>query len=93
MQLHELVFCSSFFVYPRTLHCIVHVNLFTINVTHLSEERLEGSFIDADNEGPVFDMDGKLDMPSNGGCVIVSGDEEEEDESDNEVIYRRTHTL
>ncbi|KAG7570387.1 Transcription termination factor mitochondrial/chloroplastic [Arabidopsis thaliana x Arabidopsis arenosa] len=52
------------------------------------EERLQGNFIDPDTEGPTFDMGGKLEMP--GGEIVT---DEEEDESDDEVLYRRTVTL
>ncbi|KAG7644225.1 Transcription termination factor mitochondrial/chloroplastic [Arabidopsis suecica] len=52
------------------------------------EERLQGNFIDPDTEGPTFDMGGKLEMP--GGEIVT---DEEEDESDDEVLYRRTLTL
>ncbi|CAA7050549.1 unnamed protein product [Microthlaspi erraticum] len=56
------------------------------------EERLEGNFIDPDSEeGPVFDMGGKLEMPGGGGEIVSDADEE--DESDDDVLYRRTVTL
>lgn len=52
------------------------------------EERLEGTYIEGETMGPTFSMGGKLDMPGN---ELVS--EEEEDESDGEVLYRRTLSI
>ena len=57
------------------------------------EERLEGNFIDADSEGPVFDMGGKLDMPGGGGGEVVSDEDDDDESDDDEVLYRRTLTL
>ncbi|GAB4838507.1 Transcription termination factor mterf4, chloroplastic [Ancistrocladus abbreviatus] len=51
------------------------------------EERLQGDYIETETVGPSFFMGGKLELPS---TEIVS---EEEDESDNEVLYRRTVSL
>ncbi|XP_074567852.1 transcription termination factor MTERF4, chloroplastic [Curcuma longa] len=51
------------------------------------EERLQGDYIEADVPGPSFIMGGKLEMP---GSQLVS---EEEDDSDVEVLYRRTISL
>nr|GMD41880.1 transcription termination factor MTERF4, chloroplastic [Ipomoea batatas] len=51
------------------------------------EERLYGDFIEAENNGPSFVMGGKLELP---GSEIVS---EEEEESDDEILYRRTVSL
>ncbi|KAK4488586.1 hypothetical protein RD792_004352 [Penstemon davidsonii] len=51
------------------------------------EERLGGEYIEAESVGPSFVMGGKLDLP---GGEIVS---EEEDESDDEILYRRTVSL
>ncbi|XP_073011058.1 transcription termination factor MTERF4, chloroplastic [Typha latifolia] len=52
------------------------------------EERLQGDYIDGDAPGPCFVMGGKLEMP---GSEMVSDDEK--DESDDEVLYRRTVSL
>ncbi|XP_010526976.1 PREDICTED: transcription termination factor MTERF4, chloroplastic [Tarenaya hassleriana] len=51
------------------------------------EERLQGDFIDPDAEGPAFYMGGKLEML---GGEIVS---DEEDDSDEEVLFKRTVSL
>ncbi|KAL6565792.1 Transcription termination factor mterf4, chloroplastic [Orobanche hederae] len=51
------------------------------------EERLQGAYIEAESSGPSFSMGGKLVLPGND---IVSDDEEE---SDDEVLYRRTVSL
>lgn len=50
------------------------------------EERLQGEYIDAESTGPTFLMGGKLELP---GSEIVS----EEDDSDDEILYRRTVSL
>ncbi|CAN6478029.1 unnamed protein product [Victoria cruziana] len=52
------------------------------------EERMEGAFIDSDVKGPSFCMGGVLEIPGN---EIVS--EEEIEESDGEILYRRTVSL
>lgn len=52
------------------------------------EERLQGSYIESESFGPSFCMGGKLELP---GSEVVSDDEE--DESDDEVLYRRTVSL
>lgn len=51
------------------------------------EERLQGDYIESESSGPLFCLGGKLELP---GTEIVS---EEEDESDDEVLYRRTVSL
>ncbi|GAA0170072.1 hypothetical protein LIER_24417 [Lithospermum erythrorhizon] len=51
------------------------------------EERVRGNYIEAENSGPSFYMGGKLPLPGND---IVSDDE---DESDDEILYRRTVSL
>ncbi|GFP93899.1 transcription termination factor 3 mitochondrial [Phtheirospermum japonicum] len=51
------------------------------------EERVQGTYIEAEGPGPEFLMGGKLEMH---GSEIVS---EEEDESDDEILYRRTVSL
>lgn len=51
------------------------------------EERLQGEYIDAESTGPTYLMGGKLELP---GSEIVS---EEEDDSDDEILYRRTVSL
>ncbi|KAE9597530.1 putative transcription regulator mTERF family [Lupinus albus] len=48
------------------------------------EERLQGNYIETESAGPSFFMGGKLELPRNS---VVSEDEEE---SDDEVLYRRT---
>ncbi|KAF7086325.1 hypothetical protein CFC21_089624 [Triticum aestivum] len=52
------------------------------------EERMRGDFIEGDAPGPSFTMGGKLQMPGN---QIVSDDDNED--SDDEVLYRRTVML
>lgn len=52
------------------------------------EERMRGDYIEAETAGPSFIMGGKLEMQ---GRELVS--EEEEDESDDDVLYRRTVSL
>ncbi|XP_039125654.1 transcription termination factor MTERF4, chloroplastic [Dioscorea cayenensis subsp. rotundata] len=52
------------------------------------EERMKAEYIDADTPGPSFAMGGKLEMPGN---ELVSEDEDED--SDGEVLYRRTVSL
>ncbi|KAM7255806.1 hypothetical protein ACFE04_011547 [Oxalis oulophora] len=52
------------------------------------EERLQGDYIESETVGPTFSMGGKLELP---GGEIVS--DEEDDESDDEVLYRRTVSL
>ncbi|KAJ4846087.1 Transcription termination factor mterf4, chloroplastic [Turnera subulata] len=51
------------------------------------EERLQGDYIESVTIGPSFCMGGKLELP---GSEILS---DEEDESDDEVLYRRTVSL
>ncbi|XVE89318.1 hypothetical protein DITRI_Ditri19aG0192800 [Diplodiscus trichospermus] len=51
------------------------------------EERLQCDYIESESLGPSFSMGGKLELPGND---IVS---DEEDESDDEVLYRRTVSL
>lgn len=54
------------------------------------EERLQGRYIEAESSGPFFFMGGKLELPGSGsGSDIVS----EEEESDDEILYRRTVSL
>ncbi|PIA53643.1 hypothetical protein AQUCO_00900307v1 [Aquilegia coerulea] len=52
------------------------------------EERLQADYIEVESVGPSFLMGGKLELPGN---EVLS--EEEEDESDDEVLYRRTVSL
>lgn len=51
------------------------------------EERLQADYIEAENAGLSFYMGGKLELP---GSDIVS---EDDDESDDEILYRRTVSL
>ncbi|XP_016742817.1 transcription termination factor MTERF4, chloroplastic [Gossypium hirsutum] len=51
------------------------------------EERLQGDYIESESLGPSFCMGGKLELP---GSDVVS---DEEAESDDEVLYRRTVSL
>ncbi|OAY58562.1 transcription termination factor MTERF4, chloroplastic [Manihot esculenta] len=51
------------------------------------EERLQGDYIESENQGPSFCMGGKLELP---GFEVMS---DEEDESDDEVLYKRTVSL
>ncbi|MCL7032033.1 hypothetical protein MKW94_012836 [Papaver nudicaule] len=52
------------------------------------EERLQADYIEVESEGPSFCMGGKLELP---GGELLS--DEDEDESDDEVLYRRTVSL
>ncbi|GAB2293118.1 Transcription termination factor mterf4, chloroplastic [Dionaea muscipula] len=52
------------------------------------EERLQGDYIETESVGPSFFMGGKLELPGND---VVS--EEEDGESDDEVLFRRTVSL
>ncbi|KAI3431946.1 uncharacterized protein J3R85_007829 [Psidium guajava] len=54
---------------------------------HRFEERMQAQYIERDFEGPSFCIGGKLELP---GGQIVS---DEEVESDDEVLYRRTVSL
>ncbi|ESR47892.1 hypothetical protein CICLE_v10000930mg [Citrus x clementina] len=51
------------------------------------EERLLGNYIESESSGPSFCIGGKLVLP---GSEVVS---DEEDESDDEVLYKRTVSL
>lgn len=51
------------------------------------EERLQGNYIETESIGPSFYMGGKLELPGN---EIVS---DQEEESDDEVLYRRTVSI
>ncbi|RVW43913.1 Transcription termination factor MTERF4, chloroplastic [Vitis vinifera] len=51
------------------------------------EERLQADYIEMETIGPSFCMGGKLQLPGN---EVVS---DEEDESDDEELYRRTVSL
>ena len=51
------------------------------------EERLQGNYIETESIGPSFCIGGKLELPGND---IVS---DEEEESDDEILYRRTVSL
>lgn len=51
------------------------------------EERSRGDYIETESIGPTFCMGGKLELPGN---EIVS---DEEDESEDEVLFRRTVSL
>nr|GEZ47171.1 transcription termination factor MTERF4, chloroplastic [Tanacetum cinerariifolium] len=52
------------------------------------EERLYADYIETETEGPSFVMGGKLDVPGNNQMVS-----DDEDESDDEILYRRTVSL
>jgi mTERF domain-containing protein len=52
------------------------------------EERLMADYIEMERSGPSFYMGGKLELP--GRDMVYSDDD---DESDNEVLYRRTVSL
>lgn len=52
------------------------------------EERLQGDYIESESLGPSFCLGGKLALPGNDDIVS-----DEEDESDDEVLYRRTVSL
>ncbi|KAG0460645.1 hypothetical protein HPP92_020942 [Vanilla planifolia] len=52
------------------------------------EERLRADYIEEDTAGPSFIMGGKLDMP---GSELVS--DQEDNDSDDEILYRRTVSL
>ncbi|XP_042520553.1 transcription termination factor MTERF4, chloroplastic [Macadamia integrifolia] len=52
------------------------------------EERLQADYIETESMGPSFCIGGKLELP---GGDIVS--DEDEDESDDEIVYRRTVSL
>ncbi|VFR00087.1 unnamed protein product [Cuscuta campestris] len=54
------------------------------------EERLYGDSIEAESVGPSFVMGGKLELPGTGGVVE---EEDDEGDSDDEVLYRRTVSL
>ncbi|XP_004503347.1 transcription termination factor MTERF4, chloroplastic [Cicer arietinum] len=51
------------------------------------EERLQGNYIETESIGPSFYIGGKLELPGND---IVS---DEEEENDDEMLYRRTVSL
>lgn len=51
------------------------------------QERLQSDYLERETMGPSFYMGGKLELP---GSEILS---DEEDESDNEIVYRRTVSL
>ncbi|XP_021729450.1 transcription termination factor MTERF4, chloroplastic-like [Chenopodium quinoa] len=51
------------------------------------EERLQADYFEAESSGPTFNMGGKLELP---GSYNVT---DEEDESEDEVLYRRTVSL
>ncbi|XP_043687983.1 transcription termination factor MTERF4, chloroplastic-like [Telopea speciosissima] len=52
------------------------------------EERLQADYIETETKGPSFYMGGRLELPRS---EIVS--DEEEDESDDEILYRRSVSL
>ncbi|KAI3930690.1 hypothetical protein MKX01_037136 [Papaver californicum] len=52
------------------------------------EERLHADYIEVESEGPSFFMGGKLELP---GVELLS--DKDEDESDDEVLYRHTVSL
>lgn len=51
------------------------------------EERLYADYVEVESEGPVFVVGGKLELPGNDVAC------DEEDESDDEILYRRTVSL
>ncbi|GAV84915.1 mTERF domain-containing protein [Cephalotus follicularis] len=51
------------------------------------EERLQGDYIESESAGPSFFMGGKLELP---GSQVVS---DEENDSDDELLYKRTVSL
>lgn len=51
------------------------------------DERLQGDYIETESVGPSFYLGGKLELPGND---VVT---DEEDESEDEVLYRRTVSL
>ncbi|KAL9247548.1 hypothetical protein vseg_020970 [Gypsophila vaccaria] len=54
---------------------------------HMFEERLRGGYVENEGSGPMFYMGGKLELPGSHSVV------DEEDDSDDEVLYRRTVSL
>ncbi|XP_043699997.1 transcription termination factor MTERF4, chloroplastic-like [Telopea speciosissima] len=52
------------------------------------EERLQADYIETESMGPSFCIGGKLELPGSG---VVS--DEDEDDSDDEMLYRRTVSL
>ncbi|CAA2989473.1 transcription termination factor MTERF4, chloroplastic [Olea europaea subsp. europaea] len=76
--------------YPHCLHASVVVELVpVVKILQdlISMVRLQGEYIEAESVGPTFIMGGVLELP---GSEIVS---KEEDESDDEILYRRTVSL
>ncbi|XP_054814829.1 transcription termination factor MTERF4, chloroplastic-like [Prosopis cineraria] len=53
------------------------------------EERLQGNYIETESTGPSFCMGGKLALPGNDNEMVS----DEEEESDDEKLYRRTVSL
>ncbi|XP_050367128.1 transcription termination factor MTERF4, chloroplastic [Argentina anserina] len=53
------------------------------------EERLQGEYIETEICGPSFCMGGKLELPGVGNEMVS----DEENESDDEILYRRTVSL
>lgn len=53
------------------------------------EERLQGYYIETESYGPSFVMGGSLELPGSSEVVVS----DEDDESENEVLYRRTVAL
>lgn len=51
------------------------------------EERLQGDYFETESSGPTFNMGGKLELPGNYSVT------DEDDESEDEVLYRRTVSL
>lgn len=51
------------------------------------EERIQGRYIEAESSGPSFYMGGKLELPGE------DADVSSEEESDDEILYRRTVSL